>query len=208
MGGPAGPGSDGHVSEEILELYAMDRLGEPKLGEVEEHLLICERCQDRVEEIDGFVKVFRQAARHTGGVDEHEAASGEPSRLWAWLKPVWAATAAAAAVLVVVLVTPRQPDTLPAQSIELRAMRGERVVAEAAAGRPLQLRLDVTGLDGGTRHRVELVSAEGNVVWKGAESAVSGALAIQTPPVAAGAYWVRLLNPAGETEREFGLRVR
>jgi hypothetical protein len=38
-----------HVSEEQLESYVLCRLAEPALSSVEEHLLICKSCLERVE---------------------------------------------------------------------------------------------------------------------------------------------------------------
>jgi hypothetical protein len=41
-----------HVPDERLAAYSKGRLGEPQLGEVEEHLLVCERCRARLTEFD------------------------------------------------------------------------------------------------------------------------------------------------------------
>jgi anti-sigma factor ChrR (cupin superfamily) len=41
-----------HVPDEWLAEYSKGRLDEPQLGEVEEHLLICERCRVRLTEFD------------------------------------------------------------------------------------------------------------------------------------------------------------
>ena len=41
-----------HASDESLELYSHGRLQEPLLGQIEEHLLICERCRKRLTEFD------------------------------------------------------------------------------------------------------------------------------------------------------------
>jgi hypothetical protein len=39
----------GHLSEDTAEMYAVGRLTEPVLADVEEHLLICARCRRSVE---------------------------------------------------------------------------------------------------------------------------------------------------------------
>jgi hypothetical protein len=44
--------SQGHVSDEALEEYSLDRLPESSLATVEEHLLVCGPCRDRLEEIE------------------------------------------------------------------------------------------------------------------------------------------------------------
>ena len=41
-----------HISDERLGRYSEGRLEEPDLGEVEEHLLICEQCCTRLTEFD------------------------------------------------------------------------------------------------------------------------------------------------------------
>jgi len=41
-----------HVSDQHLADYSKGLLKEPRLGQVEEHLLICERCRTRLTEFD------------------------------------------------------------------------------------------------------------------------------------------------------------
>jgi anti-sigma factor RsiW len=41
-----------HVPDQHLADYGKGQLPEPRLGEVEEHLLICERCRARLTEYD------------------------------------------------------------------------------------------------------------------------------------------------------------
>jgi len=41
-----------HVPDERLAEYSKGLLEEPRLGEVEEHLLVCERCRVRLTEFD------------------------------------------------------------------------------------------------------------------------------------------------------------
>ncbi len=48
-----------HVSTEELELYSLDRLEEPALGRLEEHLLVCERCRKGLEKEDRFSNAAR-----------------------------------------------------------------------------------------------------------------------------------------------------
>jgi hypothetical protein len=42
----------GRVSDEWLAEYGERRLEEPRLGQVEEHLLVCEQCRKRLTEFD------------------------------------------------------------------------------------------------------------------------------------------------------------
>ena len=41
-----------HVPDEWLAEYSKGRLEEPRLGQVEEHLLVCERCRQRLTQFD------------------------------------------------------------------------------------------------------------------------------------------------------------
>jgi hypothetical protein len=52
----------GHISEDELELCAVSwGFPEGKLAAIEEHLLICEACQDRLQELDEYVAAMRKA---------------------------------------------------------------------------------------------------------------------------------------------------
>ena len=50
-----------HISDDDLELYAMDRLAEADAAPVEEHLLVCEGCRERLAEWDEYVAAMRTA---------------------------------------------------------------------------------------------------------------------------------------------------
>ena len=58
-----------HLPEDTLEAFSLGKLGAHALAQVEEHLLICPTCQDRVVEIDAFVRALSEptgagAGRH------------------------------------------------------------------------------------------------------------------------------------------------
>jgi hypothetical protein len=50
-----------HVADDILEQCAMRRLPEAEAGPLEEHLLICPQCQDRLEAEIEFVAAMKGA---------------------------------------------------------------------------------------------------------------------------------------------------
>lgn len=60
-----------HISEELLDDYALGRLSEPDVAPVEEHLLICAFCQERLQLTDEFIAALREAVagrkRRAGG---------------------------------------------------------------------------------------------------------------------------------------------
>jgi anti-sigma factor RsiW len=51
-----------HVSEDDLERYAMRTLPAPEVETLEEHLLNCSACRDRLTEADEYVAAMRSAA--------------------------------------------------------------------------------------------------------------------------------------------------
>jgi hypothetical protein len=52
-----------HISEEALERYAMLTLPRRRIGPLEDHLLICPECQDRLRAEIDFVTAMRGAAK-------------------------------------------------------------------------------------------------------------------------------------------------
>ena len=52
-----------HVSEDDLERYAMRTLPAPEVESLEEHLLICSACRDRLESTDQYVAAMKAAGK-------------------------------------------------------------------------------------------------------------------------------------------------
>ncbi|MGA3200903.1 MAG: hypothetical protein ABSF12_00245 [Bryobacteraceae bacterium] len=87
------------------------------------------------------------------------------------------------------------------QTISLEAYRagGVSALARCPAGRPLNLKIDLTDAQPAMGYRVEVVDATGRRVWFG------GTPARVAKGLAPGTYWVRLSTDTGEPLREFGL---
>ncbi len=202
-----------HVSEEILELYALGRLPEEQLGPIEEHLLVCPTCQDRLAETDAYVEAARRAARNFMMLP--------PSRwqlLWsrmtAWMEnplPAWAAVGAALVLMLFLvprLVLQPRPQPAPAVTVLLQTTRGvdPSLISKAPAGRPLRLSWDTMALPEVACCQVELVDAAGSVILR---ERLGKADSLRTGPLSAGRYWVRLygLGPQQSLLREFGMQV-
>src|ERR1700687_4868982 len=98
-----------HINDELLDQYALGILPEEFLAGVEEHLLICEECQSRLDASDEFAMLFRAAAV------QPDARSQRRWRMF-WNHPAASWTAAAVAVLAILLlaVGPRKPAAAPA----------------------------------------------------------------------------------------------
>jgi hypothetical protein len=236
----------GHPTTEAFEEYAFKRLSEADTEALEEHLLVCPECQTSLAEVDEYILLMKQAtARHQTGLDPCHEARGEPqslpARLGAGIGALIAGSLArkgpqrsltyAIALIVVgasiffgtasrpLVWASRPPAALGVPApVELLALRGGTPAANhAQSGRPLDLIIDLTGIEdvtgGGSavageapKYRVEIVDATGGQVWNG-EAASHGSLpAHLAQGLKPGQYWVRLYS-RGTLLREFGLRA-
>jgi len=55
-------GFNDHVSDDVLETYAMGKLSDEGCAPFEEHLLICCVCQRRLAQRDEYIRVVKAAA--------------------------------------------------------------------------------------------------------------------------------------------------
>jgi hypothetical protein len=191
----------GHPTPETLEEYAFQRLSEADTEGLEEHLLVCGKCQHSLAEIDEYILLMKVAT----------ARPQEPVYYGPGL-PGWLyATGGIALSMAVVLAIALWPASHagPVQSVQLLALRGgDQAINHIRAGQPVDLKVDLSGLPHEeTRYRVEVVTATGVPDWAGEigdpQSAAPVHLAQGLP---AGVYWVRLYA-RGELLREFGVRA-
>jgi len=212
----------GHLTEDAIESYSLGRLTGPDCETLEEHILLCAGCQDRLQQMDDFIAAFKVASAKTGRASsglESELPAVERLRrklltLWQAFTPAYALGAAVVAAAVLIAVIPRTapPPAEPAL-VELNAMRGMvPVIAPAPSGVPLALSLDLTGLPASGKLRVELAGSNGQSLWS-ATLARPAADKLSVRPnfqPAPGLYWVRLYDTTADQPllREFGLRLR
>jgi hypothetical protein len=52
-----------HPTEDEMELYAMHKAAEPVVENIEEHLLLCERCRSELDEVELKIRVLRIVLR-------------------------------------------------------------------------------------------------------------------------------------------------
>ena len=190
-----------HIAEDALELYSLQRVSEDALPEIEEHLLICHMCQDRLEETDRFIEAMKEATSVT---------KLKPS-LWQQLldsfrgfsQPVVGLSLAAALAVLFVVRTP----TTQVQTVDLSATRGSDD-AQVAADRSLRLQLNAQGLPASVPYYVQLVDESGKQVWGGMLNTQNAQLVVAlTDPLKAGHYWARVYSDAARANllREYGL---
>jgi hypothetical protein len=194
-----------HATDEVLERYSMDSLAEPGLTGFEEHLLVCESCQDRLACEDSI----RQRVRDGAAVLQQPRAA-----VW-WRLPrlAWASGLVAAGLVIFAgsaLQSLRRSTAAPAV-ILLQTTRGTEnpTLAAAPAGKPLTLVLDLTDLQQFSEYTLEIVDAGGHPAFQSSGAAQSNKLQITlAKSLAAGAYFVRVYAPTRELLREYALTVQ
>ena len=193
-----------HGTEDQLELYARGRLPESDLPVLEDHLMICTTCREKLDEIEDFAL----------GMQEALVSAPMPQTAgWGWRlaslfrRPAFSMALAFVALLVVIGVFSNgRTKFAPSASLQLTAMRGEMPSTIPAR------EFDLTLLDGpreGGPFRIEVLNAAGASVWGGlAESGPAGVRFKLTQRLAQGDYFVRLYSVSGTTLREYGFRIR
>ena len=193
-----------HATDDALERYAMGCLPELELAGFEEHLLVCESCQDRLALEDSI----RRCVRDKGTVFQ------QPRDIvwWPFPKLAWAAGLVAVGLAFLAgfeWQSIRRAQGTPAV-ILLQTTRGtEDSTPAAPAGRPLTVVLDLTGLQQFAEYKLEIVRAAGHPVFEANPAPQGNRLkAPLSRGLASGAYFVRVYSPARELLREYTLLVR
>jgi hypothetical protein len=197
-----------HLDEEEIEKYSLGDITEEESSRFEEHLLICESCQDRVTESDSYVGAMQDAARSR----RSSLRTGRHRWLGHRMNPPLVA-AASVLLLAVGLWRVNGParnrvTVEPAFALNLAATRGNGIEAKAPAGRPLTLQLDLAGLPPEPSFRLEMVDAVGKGVWQGAVVSRDSKAVASVPQIAGGLYFLRAYAPSGKLLREYGLEVK
>lgn len=70
----------GHPSEEALERFLLDSLEGPELVQLERHILACESCVTRLEEIEVMLAATKLALRHLRYLEDRFFPEARPAR--------------------------------------------------------------------------------------------------------------------------------
>jgi len=190
-----------HVTDDQLELYALDRLPDSDLPDFEVHLMMCANCWERLDEIGTFALGMREAPPVT-----------ETDWL-GWLRRPAFSMAMGFVVLVVVMgivargiYSNARTTFAPSAALQLTATRGEMPFTVPSR------EFDLTLADGprvGGPFRVEVVNVTGMGAWSGlAENSPAGVQVKVMQRLGPGAYFVRLYDGSGKMLREYGFRIR
>lgn len=154
-----------HPTEEILENFLLHRMGGEELDSTETHILACDSCVARLEAMEIQLEATKIALAefHKESVEQNYAAA--KTTRWAWLKIPTLSLAGAGAALAIALAVVPQFTTVERS---VNAVMGSEVTA-IPAGHPLLLHLNAKDLPE-EKVSVQVVSADGNEVWKGNSS--------------------------------------
>jgi hypothetical protein len=192
-----------HVDEEEIERYSMGAMPEADVALFEEHLLICEPCQQRLAQTDVYVAAMREASARLR--------TGPLKRRLPWLRlpRLVPALAGMAVAIVAAGLWLSRLDMGQAHpfAVDLAATRGAVIEAKAPADRWLLLRLDLANLPASPGYRLEMVDRSGNRVWQDTMTARGSQAGVKVPGMPPGVYFVRVYRPPGELLREYGFEV-
>jgi anti-sigma factor RsiW len=207
--------SGNHTSDVKLEDYCLGRVPSEELEDIEEHLLVCPACQERLRETDRYIRTMRAA------ISTLAAAPSRPESRWeAWFagffRPVPVSALAGLAALVLVwgvIPSMRDARVTPPVAVTLEALRGggDTLRVRVPERTPLVLTLELTGVEPRAAYQVRLVDARGTQVFETPARPDGDHLTVQAPgQFAHGAYWIRLYENAGASAplREYGLELQ
>jgi hypothetical protein len=199
---------DAHASDDLLERYAMGHATPQECEKIEEHLLICARCQQALASTADYVGAMRAAAIQ---LRQEEKQPRQPllAPIWRPLQPAWSLALAALLVCLIGGMTWYSRHTITAPAVVvLESMRGPTNSNSAPSGTPLTLLLDLTGLPPAAQYNLEIVDDSGHPVFESTAIA-SGRTARATVParLSTGDYYVRLYAPGRQLLREFSLHA-
>jgi anti-sigma factor RsiW len=202
-----------HCTEASLELYALGQLDEATTETIEEHLLVCDACRERLDAEDRYVHAMSAAASRLR-LEPAPGSSRILDKAKEWFRmpvPIWGAAALAACLMVVVSTIPMRhgiPASGTPVAVALLAERGGS--AQAPAQRLLDLKLDARGLSLGQKVRVALVDARGVELEEAVVPQTGESINLKTHAVLQpGQYYVRAYAAgAVDPAREFAMEVK
>lgn len=203
-----------HASDDRLEEYCLGRVPAVELEDFESHLLICQECQERLQETDLYIRTMRRAIVALRPGPAARVRWRDRLRVaMQWPKPMFVG-AGIGALLLLWSVGPMiegRKVAAPA-AVMLEATRGgaDGLRAHAPEKTPLDLTLDLTGVAMLPAYQVKIVDANGAPVMQSAAQPVEGKLALRAPGrLRRGMYWVRVYDKAepGAVLREYGLEL-
>jgi hypothetical protein len=198
-----------HGTDAQLEQYVLGRMASAEVELLEEHLMVCAACQEKLDGVADFTIGMREALE-TSPLPVVITSRKANWFAWDWVKlirrPAFSmAVGFAAMVLVVGIFSNGRTKFAPRASLQLTAMRGEMPLTVPAR------QFDLTLSDGpheGGPFRIEVVNETGVSMWRGlAQSSPAGVHVNVEQKLSSGDYFVRIYSADGKVLREYGFRV-
>jgi anti-sigma factor RsiW len=203
-----------HPTEDELELFVLGRSPDQELETLETHILACNSCVTRLEELELEINATKLALRDMQREQLNKASSRQGSG-WSLHFPVPKFSLVGAVVMVAlgIIVAPavRQHHT-PVAEVSLSTYRGAEGPSTVPEGRRLQVHLNASDLAEASVI-VEVVDAHGITVWKGRATIQHEQVDVMAPPITErGTHFLRVYapeQPNGEDRllREFAFKV-
>lgn len=205
-----------HPAEEALERFLLHQSPEEEIEAVETHILACDSCVTRLENLETEIAVMKTALGELQLQQAAATATVRQSRSWkSWFTVphmAWSG-AAVAALAAVLVVTPQIANhTASTADVNLSAYRGVET-ASVPEGRRLHVQLNAADLPAGPVV-VQLVDDSGAEVWKTTSVVRDDRVNVTAPKIShAGAYFFRLYAPAQHGQvsdllREFAFQAK
>jgi hypothetical protein len=196
-----------HIEDEVLERYSIGSLPEELAAEVEEHLLLCLMCQNRLLETDRFLMLLREAATRLSAQPSTERERWSSFRCGSW------AVAAGFLLAVLILLPPHHllpqhhHDTPSPAVVWMQSLRGQDAATHVVFGEPSLLVFDLT-VTAEPHYVVQIVDRVGNEVLRNRATIRTGRICLLVNSIRHGSYWVRVYREANsELVAEYGLSV-
>jgi hypothetical protein len=203
-----------HPAEDVLERYLLHQTRQDELEVVESHILACESCVTRLENLELDISAIKRALTQLEETQKVSAAAPAPGRWRLWFAiPTLSWAGAVAAIAIAIAVVPHViQHKRPAVDFSLSAYRGMESVV-VPEGRPLHLTLNANDLPEGAAS-ITVVDSNGAEIWSSRGQIENGRISVTIPRIQrSGPHFVRLYSPVSgkaqpELLREFSIDVQ
>jgi hypothetical protein len=202
-----------HPTEDELERFILNRSRAEELEGLETHILACESCVTRLEDLEFQISVTKLALQEMQSEELAKARLAQKSSRKPWFAvPKLSLTGAVATIAVALIVVPAfLPKHAPTTQVSLSANRGEES-SVVPAGHRLNMHLSTGDLAAGSV-LVSIVDIRGTEVWRGRATIQHEQVEVVVPPIKdRGAHFLLLYAPTHATPdsnllREFAFQI-
>lgn len=201
-----------HPTDEALERFLLHHSSEGELEVVETHILACESCVTRLEDLEFLIATTKLALQEVRSEQLAKEFTKQPAFWKNWITVPRLSWAGGLAVLALGVALAPQLTQQHTADVALSAYRGSDV-SSVPQGRPLHMSLNATDLSHGPV-TVELVDSRGLRLWQGSSDVQNDKVDVSVPRISqVGTHFIRLYslapgNAEGELLREFAFQVK